>query len=70
VVHTVAQLTIFVHCRIWPSVCLQELLYVGGSKQQGTNARHQFAHAERLGQTVISLELGADDPVHLFAPRG
>ena len=37
--------------------------------QQGTDARHHLAHAERLGEVVISAALQSQYLVALFAPR-
>ena len=38
--------------------------------QQRTDARHQLAHAERLGQVVVGAAVEPEHLVHLVAPRG
>ena len=38
--------------------------------QQRAHARHELAHAERLGQVVVGAAVEAEHLVGLFAPRG
>jgi len=40
------------------------------SAQDGTDARHHLARAERLGYIVIAAQFEADDAVHLVGTRG
>src|SRR5439155_6530389 len=41
-----------------------------GPSQEGADAAHQLAQAERLGQVVVGAELEADDPVDLLLASG
>ena len=41
-----------------------------GAPQEGLDAAHQLAQAERLGQVVVGAELQADDLVDLVVARG